>query len=147
MNKRVLIIISMIVILMVIFLDTRKVFIITGNSMEPTIHSNSIAFIKITPIENIEKGDIICFINRDKTIVHRVTSLYTNTNNNIEIRTKGDNNRKEDEAIVNKDNYIGELSISIWIDDIVMEILPKLISLAFIIISALLLKMRRYSNE
>ena len=147
MNKRVLIIISMIVILMVIFLDTRKVFIITGNSMEPTIHSNSIAFIKITPIENIEKGDIICFINRDKTIVHRVTSLYTNTNNNIEIRTKGDNNRKEDEAIVNKDNYIGELSISIWIDDIVMDILPKLISLAFIIISALLLKMRRYSNE
>lgn len=147
MNKRVLIIISMIVILMVIFLDTKKVFIITGNSMEPTIHSNSIAFIKITPIENIEKGDIICFINRDKTIVHRVTSLYTNTDNNIEIRTKGDNNRKEDKAIVNKDNYIGELSISIWIDDIVMELLPKLISLAFIIISALLLKMRRYSNE
>lgn len=146
-KARIIIIAMLIITLIIVISNIKKVVIITGNSMEPTIHSNTIAFIKRTPIEEITKDDIICFKDNNMNIIHRVMSIYTNTDNNIEIRTKGDNNKKEDKTIVNKDNYIGELGISIWITDIFLEFLPKLVSLAIIIICGIIIKLRRYTNE
>lgn len=80
-------------------------YVILSGSMEPTIETGSLCFVnKNISIKDIKQKDIIAFKLDDGTLVtHRVVKI-----NDDGIRTKGDNNKKMDEVIITKDNYVGK---------------------------------------
>lgn len=67
-------------------------YIVNGNSMYPTLKNDD--FLIASNVTDVEVGDVICFEQNNKLIVHRV--IYRNEN---EIITKGDFNEFQDEKI------------------------------------------------
>lgn len=61
-------------------------FFISGNSMEPTYFDGDEVYVEY--VDKIDIGDIICFYNQKKYVIHRVVC-----NRNGLILTKGDNNK------------------------------------------------------
>lgn len=72
-------------------------------SMEPAIEKDSIVVIKKCDIDSIKENDIICFKYGDNDIIHRVVSI----DENKEIQTKGDNNKRNDDILVSSDMLVG----------------------------------------
>lgn len=123
--KLIPLILLLITTIIVVIHDTKSVMLVVSNSMEPEIKVNTLIFVRRESIENIAVGDIICFKNTSgKNIVHRVVSINNNDNKEVFIYTKGDNNKDTDNSVVTKANYIGKVGISIWLNDIVLEVLP-----------------------
>ena len=81
--------------------------VITG-SMEPTINVNSLNVIKKVDIEDIKKGDIICF-KSTSDIIHRVIEIVKLDTGEIILHTKGDANDKPDCVEVNKKMLRGKV--------------------------------------
>jgi signal peptidase len=67
--------------------------VISSGSMEPVYHEGDIIFIKETPSQSIDIGDIVVFEarNGDIPIVHRVVDIVKE-NGTLYFVTKGDNN-------------------------------------------------------
>lgn len=80
-----------------------KSFIVRSGSMEPIIHTGSIAYVN-TKFDNVEVNDIVTFkIGEDTIVTHRIVDKIDDTN----FKTKGDANDVEDASILNKSNIIG----------------------------------------
>ena len=83
-------------------------YIVMGGSMEPEIHTGSVAYIRESS-ELPEKGDIIGFIAGDgKAVVHRVADITAEG-----YVTKGDANNAPDGMVTQKQNIIGPYLYSI----------------------------------
>jgi signal peptidase len=82
-------------------LPTQKQFqayIVPTGSMEPTIHTGSLAFTSPVKTAEIKTGNIIAFVdpnNAKLTIIHRVAKI-TVLNKQVAFKTKGDNNNSQD---------------------------------------------------
>lgn len=75
-----------------------QTFIVPSGSMEPTIHIGSIALVQTIKPQNLQKSDIIAFIDPQdpkQIILHRIESIDT-SKGIMAIQTKGDNNNSED---------------------------------------------------
>ena len=88
--------------------------VVTG-SMEPTLPVGSLLLCRQTDIDEIEQGDIICFVSRSpemmgKVITHRVVSIYDDGAGKILLETKGDANLSADGEFVTANNLIGRVN-------------------------------------
>ncbi len=92
-------------VLVLLYLFGIVPYVTLSGSMEPTVKTGSLCFInKKTKIKDIKKKDIIAFKLEDDTLVtHRVKDITKDG-----IITKGDNNKKADDAIVTNHNYVGK---------------------------------------
>lgn len=73
-----------------------NVFIIVSESMEPNIKVGDIILEKKIKEEDLKKGDIITYKIDDQNITHRIVNIEI-INNITYYKTKGDNNKIEDE--------------------------------------------------
>lgn len=118
-----------ITLIIVLLWGTKKIVFIVSDSMNPAIKKGTLAIIDKGDINNIEIGDIICYkdTNNNKDIVHRVIEKEILDTQEVILRTKGDNNLSADNIEVTTKNYIGKIGIYVYIKDIILEILPKII--------------------
>ena len=72
-----------------------KTFTIISNSMNPTFEIDDIIFVKETNADQLQKGDIISFVQGRDIITHRIYNIEKN-NNEIIFITKGDANNTTD---------------------------------------------------
>lgn len=90
-----------------------KTMAIGSNSMYPKIKVGDVVVIeKLKENFELQIGDIVAFEYNDKIVVHRVTRAYS-VNDEICIRTKGDNNTEEDLNETCGDNIIGVVKFTI----------------------------------
>lgn len=114
--------ISIIIILIVLFpaiifaapfiVGGTKAAVVTGGSMEPTIHIGSVAIIKKVDVENIKVGDIIAFKTGKGQSLHRVIEILSSGGKPC-FRTKGDANEDPDPWIVYPEDVYGVLYFTI----------------------------------
>lgn len=89
---------------------------ILSGSMEPVMHTGSVAIIKNVPISTLQKGDIIAFKNGDQGIgiAHRIVSVKHDNKGKYTFVTKGDANRSEDaKPYVTNATELGKIYFSI----------------------------------
>lgn len=90
-------------------------YAIASGSMEPTVKIGTLTFVKIAPINTLQKGDIIAFIDptdRSRIILHRIYSItYASTARTFQ--TKGDNNKAADAWRVTSAMVKGKLIFTI----------------------------------
>ena len=83
--------------------------------MSPSIYKCDIINIKKLnkdELPDIKKGDILVYNQENRIIVHRVNKILK-TNDEIVIRTKGDNNDSVDSWQVKEDQIIGIIKFKI----------------------------------
>lgn len=90
-----------------------QAYIITTNSMSPTINSGDVIIIKSVKKDDINKGDVITFSKETEVITHRVVNISENALKEKQYTTKGDNNNLEDEQTVCSEDIKGKLTIVI----------------------------------
>lgn len=89
-------------------------YIIITPSMVPTIKVKDAVLVKRVSDNELTIGDIITFKSTDDRyrgliITHRIVGTQTITSGNLVYRTKGDNNRIEDSAVVDLKNVYGKV--------------------------------------
>lgn len=89
-------------------------YVIITPSMTPTIKVNDAVIVRRTREEKLKVGDIITFKSNDVRydgiiVTHRIVGIDNTSNGNVVYRTKGDNNRNEDTAIVSNSNIYGKV--------------------------------------
>lgn len=89
-----------------------KLYTVQSGSMEPTIKTGSLIFVK--PMENYEIGDIVTKKTLDPkvTVTHRIQEK-TEQNGTIVFKTKGDANSAEDAEFVDQQSIIGKTFFSV----------------------------------
>lgn len=85
-------------------------YVVESGSMEPTIPTYSIAYVKNVDANDINKKDVIAFNIDKKVVTHRV--IYVNKNENCFV-TKGDANKAKDPSPVKFENCVGKVSFHI----------------------------------
>lgn len=93
-------------------------YIIISPSMVPTIKVNDAVIVKRADSNELKIGDIITFSSLDKRyegliITHRIVGTQKLSTGDIAYRTKGDNNRVEDSAVVTKNTIYGRVVFKI----------------------------------
>lgn len=81
-----------------------------SNSMYPAIKRGDAIIIKKMPKkdhESLKEGDILVFKNDKHTILHRITKIARDDNDQLVFKTKGDNNNSEDDFIIKSKDIIG----------------------------------------
>ncbi len=86
---------------------TVKLFTVRSGSMEPTIHTGSLIFVRA--VAEYRVGDIITIDAKEdqKTITHRVVEVRKTEAGEVYL-TKGDNNEEADQEQVVRENVIGK---------------------------------------
>ena len=91
-----------------------KSYIITTNSMEPTIKIGDVVICKNANEDEIKEGDVITFSKEGGVITtHRVTKIEKIENKSKTYITKGDNNNLEDEEKIEFKNIKGKMIVTI----------------------------------
>ncbi|HKW78834.1 MAG TPA: signal peptidase I [Candidatus Limnocylindria bacterium] len=70
-------------------------FIVTGGSMEPSIHKGSLVVVQPVSPSEVRVGDVITFQQYDQTTTHRVIAI-ANEQKGLVFKTKGDANTVAD---------------------------------------------------
>ncbi len=81
---------------------------VLSGSMEPNIQTGSIIAVKSVnddERENLQKGEVITFIEEDRQVTHRIVEV-TQTDSLIQYITKGDNNIEPDSRPVLAKNVV-----------------------------------------
>merc|ERR1719197_1908931 len=86
--------------LMFITKSESPVVVVLSGSMEPAFQRGDILFLN-NQDDPIRVGEIVVFKikDRDIPIVHRVTKVHEKENGEVEVLTKGDNNRVDDRGL------------------------------------------------
>jgi signal peptidase len=73
-------------------------YVLTGGSMEPTLHRGSLVFDKVTPVEDLVVGDVFTFgpPGASRPLSHRITSVTHDDRNRLVFTSKGDANEAAD---------------------------------------------------
>ena len=91
-----------------------KAYIITTESMKPTIKVGDVVIVEECKESELKKDDIITVQTPDGTNTHRIVEIQTNMETNKkEYITKGDNNNVEDPDIINYNQIEGKKVIII----------------------------------
>ena len=69
-------------------------YVLTGGSMEPTLHRGSLVFDKVTPVEDLAVGDVITYVppGESRPLSHRLTSVTHDDTDGLVFTSKGDAN-------------------------------------------------------
>ncbi len=130
------------------FVNTYKPFVVTSDSMIPTIKKGSLVIVDKNK-KQFSKNDIITFqypINMQKTITHRIVGYVTEANYNYFV-TKGDNNSENDPWKVTTDLIIGNVVFTIPLLGYLVEFISKPLGLILlIIIPAIILIYKEVEN-
>jgi len=89
--------------------------VIGSNSMVDCFRRGDVVLIdKISDSKKkqLKKGDIIVFEYDNKLIAHRIYEVY-NRNDNVYFATKGDNNSQVDAGVVNTDDIVGKVFMTV----------------------------------
>lgn len=90
-----------------------RLYIVLSGSMQPSLEIGDIVVAKKTNEENIDKGDIITFIDESgNTITHRAIDVIINDGKKC-YQTKGDNNNSKDVGLVTIENVRGKYAFKI----------------------------------
>ena len=73
-------------------------YVITGGSMEPTIHKGSVAFDKVVPVAELRAGDVITFVPPESSspVTHRIIAVTADEQGRPVFETQGDANEYAD---------------------------------------------------
>jgi signal peptidase len=86
----------------------RDLYVVTGNSMEPSIPVGSAVVVRHTAADKIVAGDVITFRGQNDTVItHRVLSVVASTT--PEFHTKGDASDAQDPFSVSGPAVIGNV--------------------------------------
>ena len=85
-----------------------RAYIITTNSMEPTIKHGDAILSKKVKQDDVKEGDIITFSRNNEAITHRVLRIDKGDNSEELFVTKGDNNNIEDKEKVRLEDIEGK---------------------------------------
>lgn len=86
-----------------------SIYSVLSDSMEPSISTGTIIYVKKGDVQTLKPGDIISFYGQEQMIItHRIVSIE-----NQLITTKGDNNKDVDLTKVSMTNVIGKVMFSI----------------------------------
>lgn len=99
-----------------------KVGVVKSGSMEPSIATGSVVYVRPDHLEKIQAGDVIAFRKGTVTVIHRVVRLDESKKGYV---TKGDNNEIEDASPVPFSQVIGKVlfhipyvgCFSVWIEE------------------------------
>ena len=103
-NIEIAIAVLIIILFFVIRVFGYNPYVVESGSMEPTIPTYSVAYVKNVDANDINKNDVIAFNIDKKVVTHRV--IYSNKNENCFV-TKGDANKAKDPTPVKFENCIG----------------------------------------
>ena len=124
-----------------------KAYIVTTDSMQPSINAGDIVIVKNGKKDKIGQGDVITFNQNDEVITHRVIKNITEENN-VEYITKGDNNNTEDTFKVKYDDVIGKMVITIpYLGKIISILYNKIIILILLLVILIIIFIKIEKNE
>ena len=115
-------------------------YVITSNSMEPSIYKGDVIITKKCKEEDIQIGDVITFEQNQEVITHRIQKIEENeSTTEKKYITKGDNNNTEDIETITYSNIKGKYVLTIPSLGIIISILENRIILLIIILILLIL--------
>lgn len=108
-----------------------RTFRVVTGSMEPTISTGAILLCKDTEIEQIKKGDIVCYRSKaaeiyGSTVTHRVVAVQKDEAGTIYLETRGDANFSSDPHLVEDKDLIGKVTWYSGKDNVLNDILSFL---------------------
>ena len=117
-----------------------RAYIITSDSMEPTIHNGDVIITKECKEEDLQTGDVITFEQNQEVITHRIQQIEEDqTTKEKTYITKGDNNNIEDSENIKYSAIIGKCILTIpYLGKIILVLENKLIILIIILIILIL---------
>ena len=87
-------------------------FVVTGGSMEPTIHKGSLVIDAPVTADTLKLGDIITFDHYDQTTTHRIVGIEGSANGTM-FSTKGDANQVGDPEPLTFPGRVGLVKLAI----------------------------------
>jgi signal peptidase len=87
-------------------------FVVTGGSMEPTIHKGSLVIDAPVTADALKLGDIITFDHYDQTTTHRIVGIEGTANGTM-FSTKGDANQVGDPEPLTFPGRVGLVKLAI----------------------------------
>ena len=115
-----------------------KAYIITTDSMKPSINAGDVSIVKETQEDKIEIGDVITFKREDKVITHRITNIEEKDGKKM-YTTKGDNNNLEDNEKIEYSDIKGKNVLTIPKLGYIINALENQIVFLFIVLFILIL--------
>ena len=87
-------------------------FVVTGGSMEPTIHKGSLVIDEPVTADKLRLGDVITFDHYDQTTTHRIVGVEGTANGTM-FSTKGDANQVGDPEPLTFPGRVGLVKLAI----------------------------------
>lgn len=87
-------------------------FVVTGGSMEPTIHKGSLVIDEPVTADKLRLGDIITFDHFDQTTTHRIVGVEGSANGTM-FSTKGDANQVTDPEPLTFPGRVGLVKLAV----------------------------------
>ncbi|MEG2457987.1 MAG: signal peptidase I [Bacilli bacterium] len=117
-----------------------RTYTILSGSMEPTYYPGDLVVVKNKKRSNLEKDDVITFVDDGEIITHRIIDKT-----NEGYQTKGDNNNVEDATILTESDIIGEVKFKIPKAGYVIQFLSRksVVALELILLGAFVLLYNR----
>ncbi len=111
-NALCILICALFVLVVVMTVSGAKGYSVASDSMSPEFRRGDVVFVKATPFEELEKGDIVTvrFKAREGTYTHRIVSIDYDKK---EIRTAGDNTSTIDTESASDSQILGKVLFSI----------------------------------
>ena len=86
-----------------------KMIAIATGSMSPTYNrGDAVIYRKIDDVSDLKKGMIIAYVKDNRIVTHRIVKIIQ-SNNTIEIKTKGDFNEVPDDYTIEGEDVLGEV--------------------------------------
>ena len=87
-------------------------FVVTGGSMEPTIHKGSLVIDQPVAADKLRLGDVITFDHYDQTVTHRIVGVEGGPSGTM-FSTKGDANQVTDPEPLSFPGRVGLVKLAI----------------------------------
>ena len=87
-------------------------FVVTGGSMEPTIHKGSLVIDAPVTADTLKLGDVITFDHYDQTTTHRIVGVEGSANGTM-FSTKGDANQVTDPEPLSFPGRVGLVKLAV----------------------------------
>jgi signal peptidase I len=87
-------------------------FVVTGGSMEPTIHKGSLVIDQPVTADTLKLGDVITFDHYDQTTTHRIVGLEGSASGTM-FSTKGDANQVTDPEPLTFPGRVGLVKVAV----------------------------------
>lgn len=123
-----------------------KAYIITTDSMKPSINVEDVSIVMKTKEDKIETGDVITFKQGDKVITHRITNIEEQDGKKL-YTTKGDNNNIEDNDKIEYSQIEGKNVLTIPKLGYLINALENQVVFLFIVLILLILLFFKIKKE